>query len=328
MLAMRRRTLIPAGVLLVAAVIGRAQTNAPTNWTEYGGGKGQAYSELNEINASNVTRLQTTWTYHTRESGLWENTPVIVDNVVYFATQRHRVVALDATTGSELWTFDPKHNVGKRGVTYWPGDSTTGPRVFVAGDALIALDAKHGTPIDSFGQHGSVDMRAGIADAYPGALYSISSPPAVYKNLLIVGPATQEGPSKGPSGDPRAFDARTGKLVWRFHTVPQPGEPGNDTWGPDGWKDRSGPSQWGGITVDAERGLAFVPTGNPADSFYGGDRVGTNLYANSVVALDAATGALRWYFELAHHDIFDFDVSAPPALVDATVEGRKVPAIA
>src|SRR5581483_7539026 len=133
--------------------------------------------------------------------------------------------------------------------------------------------------------------------------------------------------SHGPSGDARAFDARTGKLVWRFHTVPQPGEPGSDTWGPNGGKDRAGPSLWGPITVDAERGLVFLPVGNPADSFYGADRKGTNLYANSVVALDAATGKYRWHIQMVHHDIFDYDVDAPPTLIDLTRDGRKIPAV-
>lgn len=135
--------------------------------------------------------------------------------------------------------------------------------------------------MESFGDHGVVNMRAGVTDEFGGVLYNISSPPAVYKNLLIVGPAVQEGPSQGPSGDPRAFDARTGRLVWRLRTVPQPGEPGNDSWGPHGFERRSGPSQWGGITVDPERGLAVIPIGNPSDSFYGADRKGMNRHANS-----------------------------------------------
>jgi quinoprotein glucose dehydrogenase len=145
---------------------------------------------------------------------------------------------------------------------------------------------------------------------------------------VIVGPATQEGPSRGPSGDPRGFDARTGKLLWRFHTLPQPGEPGSETWGPDGWKNRSGPSQWGAGTIDIERGLVFLPIGNPADSFYGADRKGTNLYANSVVALDALTGKLRWYYQMVHHDIWDYDISAPPALIEVKRDGKTIPALA
>ena len=137
---------------------------------------------------------------------------------------------------------------------------------------LIALDAKTGKPVTGFGDNGSVDLRAGVADKFPKASYAISSPPTIYRDVVIVGPATQEGPALGPSGDPRGFDVRTGKLLWIFHTVPRPGEPGNETWGPNGWKDRSGPSQWGPGTVDTKLGLVYLPIGNPADSYYGGDR--------------------------------------------------------
>src|SRR5262245_43462806 len=322
----------PVQVLLVLVlsigVVGRAADEA--DWRAYGRDPGgTAYSPLNQITTANVTRLRRAWTYHTGESGLWEDTPIVADNLMYFATQRHRVVALDATTGKEMWVVDPKDSrAGKRGVSFWPGDATHGARIFVAGLKLTALDARSGALATDFGDHGSIDMRIGIADKFPDAPYSIVAAPAIYKNLVIVGPALQEGPSKGPGGDPRAFDAVAGKLVWQFHAVPHPGEPGSESWGPDGWRDRSGPSQWGGITIDVERGLAFVPFGNPGDSFYGADRPGSNLYANSVVALDASSWARRWHFQMVHHDIYDFDLSAPPALVDATVNGRRVPAVA
>ena len=305
----------------------------PSEWPAYGRDPGGTkYSPLDQINTKNVGTLVRAWSYHTGEPGVnWENTPIVVGNVMYFATTKNRVVALEPETGKELWTFDPKATrTGEhRGVSYWPGDSKTKPRVILATQArLIALDAKTGKPAPDFGDNGEVNLRVGVADDYPKALYSISSPPTIYKGLIIVAPSTQEGPSKGPSGDPRAFDARTGKLVWRFHTVPQPGEPGNETWGPDGWKDRAGPSAWGAMTIDNERGMVFVPIGNPADSFYGADRKGSNLYANSVVALDAATGKLRWYFQLVHHDLFDYDISAPPTLVEATMNGKRIPAVA
>ena len=303
---------------LFAAQLAFAQS---PEWPGYGHDPGAArYSPLKQIDTTNVARLQRAWTYHTGESGNFETTPIVVDHVLYFSTPHQQIVALDPETGREIWKFDPHARTREhRGVAYWPGDSRTPPRiVFGTSDGrLMALDAKSGRPAAGFGDNGTVDLRAGITDAYGDAQYAITSPPAVWRNLIIVGPSTQETVSRGPSGDARAFDARTGKLVWRFHTIPQPGQPGNDTWGPDGWKDRAGPSLWGPITVDTERGMVFLPVGNPADSFYGADRKGANLYANSVVALNAADGKLLWYYQIVHHDIFDNDVDAPPALVQA-----------
>jgi glucose dehydrogenase len=319
-------------IVLIASVLPIAAQEA-ADWPSYGrDAGGTKYSPLDQINAKNVAKLAPAWTYHTADpGGTWEETPIVIGNVMYFATQKNRVIALDAETGKEIWNFDPKtpRTSEHRGVSFWVGDKQHPPRVILATAArLIELDAKTGKPVPDFGDNGEVNLRAGVADDYPRAHYAITSPPALFKNLIILGPSTQEGPSKGPSGDPRAFDALTGKLVWRFHAVPHPGEPGNETWGPDGWKDRAGPSAWGGITVDAANGLAFFPMGNPADSFYGADRHGQNLYANSLVALDAATGKLRWYFQLVHHDVFDLDASAPASLVEATLNGKRVPAIA
>ncbi len=303
------------------------------DWANYGRDPGGSkYSPLNQITPANVGKLAVAWTYHTTDPvGTWEETPIVVNHIMYFASRKHRVIALDGDTGKELWSYDPKtpRPSEHRGLSYWQGDAHNPPRIIHATDArIIELDTKTGKPVAGFGDNGEIDLLAGVTDDYPRARYVVSSPPAIYKNLIILGPSTQEGPSKGPSGDPRAFDARTGKLVWRFHTVPQPGEPGNESWGPDGWKDRAGPSAWGGMTVDAEKGIVFMPIGNPADSFYGADRKGTNLYANCVVALDAATGKLKWYYQITHHDIFDADVAAPPSLVEATLNGKRVPAVA
>jgi quinoprotein glucose dehydrogenase len=303
------------------------------DWPVYGrDAAGARYSPLDQINAQNVARLQRAWVYHTGDRGrAWEVTPIMADGLLYLATQNQRIVALEPETGREVWKFDPHSGPRElRGVTYWPGDHDTRPRIFfgTSDGRLIALDAKTGAIAGAFADNGTLDLRAGITDKFPRAAYGVTSPPAIYRNVLIVGPSTQEGPSLGPSGDPRGFDVRTGKLLWRFHTVPQPGEPGANTWGPDGWKDRSGPSQWGFATVDAERGLVFLPIGNAADSFYGADRKGTNLYANSVVALDALTGKLRWYYQTVHHDIWDYDLAAPPSLVEMKVNGKSVPAVA
>jgi glucose dehydrogenase len=317
-------------VCVGAVSVGSAQTN---DWPAYGhDAGGTRYSPLTQITPKNVAKLRRAWTYHTGEKGKdFETTPIVVNHVLYFSTQNQRIVALDPETGKELWTFDSQSSTkDHRGVSYWAGDPQTPARiVFGTGDGrLMELDAKTGKPVSGFGQDGAVDLRAGVADKFPRASYGISTPPAIYKDIVIVGPSTQEGPSLGPSGDVRGFDVRTGKMLWRFHTVPQPGEPGNDTWGKDGWKDRSGPSAWGFITVDQERGMVFVPVGNPADSFWGGDRKGTNLYSDCVVALDATTGKLRWYYQLVHHDLWDYDVAAAPALVEVKRDGRTIPAVA
>ncbi|HWE48707.1 MAG TPA: pyrroloquinoline quinone-dependent dehydrogenase [Bryobacteraceae bacterium] len=322
-------TCLFTGLLFTAVLMAQA----PGDWPNYGrDAGGTKYSPLNQITPANVNKLAVVWTYHTTDpGGTWEETPLVINHVMYFASQKNRTIALDADTGKELWQYDPKTpRVSEhRGVSYWPGDSSTPARIVLGtADRLIELDAKTGQPVAGFGDNGVINLRTGVADDYPRAHYAITSPPVIYKGLIILGPSTQESPTKGPSGDPRAFDAKTGKLVWRFHTVPQPGEPGNDTWGPEGWKDRSGPSAWGGMTLDAAKGLVFLPVGNPADSFYGADRPGTNLYANSVVALDAATGKLKWAYQIVHHDIFDADVAAPPSLVEATVNGKRVPAVA
>jgi quinoprotein glucose dehydrogenase len=305
-----------------------------TDWPVYGHDSGgMRYSPIAQIDVTNVGRLRRAWTWHTGEKGSqFQSTPIVVGNRMYLSTQLNRIVALEPETGKEIWSYDPKVRRARehRGVAYWPGDANAPARiVFATVDGrLIALDAATGAGIPSFGTNGEVDLRAGVADKFPGAAYGMTSPPAIYRDLAVVGPSTQETSSRGPSGDPRAFDIRTGKLVWRFHTVPQPGEPGNDTWGPDGWKDRAGPSLWGSISVDPVRGLVFLSTGNPADSWWGGDRKGTNLYANSVLALDAPTGHLRWHHQLVHHDIFDYDLPGGPTLIEAMKNGRRIPAVA
>ncbi|HKE28204.1 MAG TPA: PQQ-binding-like beta-propeller repeat protein [Bryobacteraceae bacterium] len=314
----------------MSTVVALAQTDWPVYGHDPGGSR---FSPLNQITTANVASLRRAWTYHSGETGAqFETTPIVVSGMMYLSTPRNRMVALEPETGKQIWSFDPKIARPRehRGVAYWPGDAHRSARiVFGTGDGrLIALDAKTGKPIPEFGEGGEVNLRAGVADLFPGATYSITSPPAVYRDLIIVGPNTQEGPSLGPSGDARAFDARTGKPVWRFHTVPQPGQPGSETWGADGWKDRSGPSLWGPINLDVERGLVFLATGNPADSFYGADRKGSNLYANCVIALDAATGQLRWFYQIVHHDIFDYDVPGNPTLIEAVQDGRRIPAIA
>ena len=308
-----------------------------TDWPSYGGDPGGTkYSTLSQINTQNVSKLQKAWIYEPNERGAggYEITPLVVDNVMYISTPRQRIVALDPETGKQIWEFDPapKRQGTHRGVSYWPGDAKTPPRIFFAtGDSrLVAVDAKTGKPADSFGENGGIDLRVGVADKFPDLTYYASSPPAVYKNLIILGPRTPESTpnAKGPVGDIRAFDARSGKLVWSFHSLPRPGEAGYETWGPDFWRDGGGPSAWAPFTVDEQNGLVFVPVGQPLGGGPAAARVGINLYSDSVVALDAATGKLRWYFQTVHHDVWDFDAPAPPALIDVVRNGRRTPAVA
>jgi glucose dehydrogenase len=323
------------GAALLAALL-VAGLLAQTDWPQYGHDPGgERYSPLKQITTDNVSKLKPAWTWDPGESSLsFETTPLVIGNVMYVSTPRERVVALDADTGKELWSFDTRVTSPSthRGVSYWPGDAQTQtqPRI-IAGTSdgrLFALDAKTGQPASSFGDNGLVNLRAAFADKFPTALYGISSPPAIYRNLLIFGPRTQESGAKGPSSEIRALDARTGKQVWSFHTLPQPNEPGYETWGPEFWKDGAGPSAWAQITVDTARGMVFVPVGNPSGGGDPAGRKGKNLYSNSVIALNADTGKLIWYYQLVHHDVWDYDVTAPPALVDVVQNGKKIPAVA
>ena len=334
---------VTLAIMFAAALVAVAfsqVTPQKGDWPEYGRDPGGSrYSPLTQINTTNVDRLDRAWTYHTGETGRsFEATPILINDVLYLSTPKQNVVALNPETGAEIWKAEIwKHDIEStaslresRGVAYWPGDQKTPPRIlFGTGDGrLIALDAKTGALVAGFGDNGCVDLRIGVADKFPKGSYGISSPPTIYRDVVIVGPATQEGPSLGPSGDPRGYDVRTGKLLWVFHTVPRPGEPGNDTWGPNGWVDRAGPSQWGPRTLDTKLGLIYIPIGNPAGSLYGGDRPGNNLYSASIIALDALTGKLRWARQIVHHDLWDYDMSAPPALVEVKRNGKEIPALA
>jgi quinoprotein glucose dehydrogenase len=317
-------------VLAVAALLAAAPASAQTagDWRGLAGGpRADRYAPFTQITRDNVKTLIPVWQHVLPQRGAWQLTPLVVDGVLYAQDLDGNAFALDAETGRRLWRFSTGVKARMRAPAWWPGDGTHGPRLIVAvGDRIYALDAATGKPAAGFGgARGYIDIREGFAG--PKVPYRLSSPPAVYKNLLIAGPATQEFGSKGPPGDPRAYDAVTGKLVWRFHIVPRPGEANAGSWGPDGWQGRSGPSTWGLMSVDDETGLVFIPVAQPADNYVGIDRPGDNLYSDSVLALDAATGTYRWHFQMVHHDLWDYDVSAPPALVDLTVKGSKVPAL-
>lgn len=314
-------------------------------WPSYGGDPGGTkYSPLKQIDRTNVTRLKVAWTYHTgdisdgKESPIrsaFEATPLVVDGVMYVTTAFSRLIALDPETGKELWEFDPRIDREKpynllmnRGAAYWSDAASR--RVFVGtlDGRLFAVDAASGKAVDSFGRGGSIDLREGVADRFPGRGYGMSSPPAIYKNLVICGSITADGEPRGPSGDVRAFDARTGRQVWRFHTVPQKGEYGNDTWEGDSWKDRAAVNAWSLLSVDVERGIVYLPLTSPATDFYGGDRKGANLFGDSLVALNASTGERLWHFQTVHHNLWDYDLPAQPNLVTVQRGGNLVPAVA
>jgi len=319
-------------------------------WRSYGGDVGGTrFSTLRQINRSNVARLKRAWTYHMGEMDRganetdrhhvapFESTPLVIDGVLYFSTPSNRVIALDAESSKEIWQFDPQAGqTGRRqyfqhrGVAYWENKKGDDRRILFGtfDGRLIALDAKTGKPCHDFGKNGEIDLRKGVADAFPGAEYAVTSPPAIYQDLVITGAAVPEYASKGPSGAVRAFDVGSGKLVWIFHTIPDPGEAGHESWKEEAWKDRTGTNVWSLMSVDTERGLVFLPVGSASYDFYGADRKGMDLFSNSLVALDAATGKLVWYYQMVHHDIWDYDMPAQPVLISLRRHGKEIPAVA
>jgi quinoprotein glucose dehydrogenase len=288
---------------------------------------GQRFSPLRQITPANVAKLQPAWTFDTGANGI-QVTPLVVSGIMYISAGND-VVALEPETAKVLWRYTAPANVSRRGVAYWPGDRESAPRLFFgAGDRMVALDAERGTPVDGFGDGGSVDLKASVRGAVDGR-FSLASPPSIYKNIVITGGNNgEQSPSTGLYGDVRGWDARTGKLLWSFHTVPRAGEPGVETWDGGSWKNRSGTNVWSFFTIDVERGLVFAPLGAPTSDYYGADRHGANLYGNSLVALDATTGKLKWHQQLVHHDLWDYDLPAAPTLIDVTRNGRAIPAVA
>ncbi|HLK64366.1 MAG TPA: pyrroloquinoline quinone-dependent dehydrogenase [Bryobacteraceae bacterium] len=328
---------------------------------------GMRFSPLTQLTPENVGQLKVAWVYHMRHetdsvsargafapdgeapppaaggppggrggrrggSGFLpsEVTPLVIGGIMYITTPYSRVAAIDPVTGKELWTFQlPAGNPSTRGLEYWSGDTQT-PAQVVFGSSngkLYSLDAKTGKPNEAFGDNGIVNLNTPeIMQGLPGR-NALSSPPVVYKNLVIAGGTTQENPPKGPAGDVRAWDMHTGKLVWTFHSIPRAGEKFNDTWAGDSWKNRSGVNVWGFLTVDAQRGIVYMPFGAPSVDQYGGDRAGDNLFSTSLVAADANTGKYLWHFQVVHHDIWDADMTGAPALIDVKQNGKTIPAV-
>lgn len=311
------------------------------DWRGYGyDATGRRFSPLKQIDTSNVSRLRPVWKYGIAGAGdpnpanrlasTTEAVPIMVGGILYTPTIQHNIVALEPETGEELWKYDLGKASGTlRGVTYWQGDRDAPPQIFVgtSDGALIALDAKTGKLVPGFGDKGTVDLRPGVTQNFPDAPYHISTPGVIYRNLIIAGAQGKEDDPDGPAMDVRAWDLHTGKLAWTFHTIPHPGEPGYETWPKDNWIKAGSPAAWGAATVDEERGLVFLPIGQPAAQYYGGARHGQNLYSSSIVALDANTGKVRWYFQLTHHDMWDYDAEAAPSLMDVMHDGRRIPVV-
>ena len=307
-----------------------------TGWAVYrADASGTAYSPLDQINRETVGQLEVAWTYHTGDASPGNRSaiqcnPLVANGTMYVTSPQLKVIALDPASGKELWRFDPflggQASGVNRGVTYW--ESADDRRIFMsAGPYLYALNADNGALIGSFGREGKVDLREGLGRDPAKLAVWATSPGIIFKDLLIQGTALGEGYDAAP-GFIRAFHALTGKVAWTFHTIPQPGEPGYDTWPKNAYQEVGGVNSWAGMSLDENRGLVFVPTGSAAFDFYGGNRKGKNLYANCLLALDAATGRLIWYYQLVHHDLWDYDLPAPPNLVTVRQNGKEVDGVA
>lgn len=333
-----------AGFICLLLLLGaRAMAEDPSaEWRFHGRDPGGSrYSPLNQINTENVHRLEPAWVYRTgdiAEPGAHyaECTPLVIDNVMYIITPFSRLIALNATTGEKLWNFDPNPpldlaengggGLASRGVAYW--ESGSKKRVFlpVRDGRLYSIDIGTRKPDPQFGKGGLINLREGLPRG--GAYLFLSSPPMVCENTVIQGFGINDSSDRQPYVPLRAFDAHTGAVKWTFHTIPREGEAGNETWEGDSWKNRGGCNVWSLMGMDAERGIVYLPVGAPNNDKYGGDRHGDNLFANSIVALDAKTGKRLWHYQLVHHDVWDYDMAAAPNVVDLQIDGNAVPAVA
>lgn len=335
-------------ILLVALALAACTKNNNTSynsWRVTGGSKENIrYSTLTSIDSSNVSDLKVAWTYHTGDADTVNHSqiqcnPIIVDGIMYATSPKLKLVAVDATNGQEKWVFDPTNGIDEgnqrtrfimnnnRGVVYW--ESGEDKRIlYTASSNLYAIDANTGKPVTSFGSNGLVDLHAGLGRDVDDLFVTATSPGIIYKDLLILGTRVSEGSDAAP-GHIRAYDVRTGKQAWIFHTIPHPGEVGYETWEDTAaYKHIGGANSWSGFSLDEKRGIVFAPTGSASFDFYGGMRKGANLFANSTLALEAATGKYIWHFQNIHHDIWDRDIPTAPALVTVTHDGKKIDAVA
>lgn len=304
-----------------------------TDWPVYRGkAAANQFSSLTQINATNVSQLEPAWTYHTGDAG--ERTaiqcnPIVIDGIMYVTSPRLAVIALDAKSGQEIWKYTPESENTisgvNRGVTYW-SDGEESRILFTAGHHLMALNAESGELIQNFGQNGKVDLREHLKYPPEDLSMAVTSPGIIHKDLIIMGSATGEGYNSSP-GYVRAYDVRSGKLAWVFHTIPQEGEPGYDTW--QWWEDEwyGAVNVWGGLSLDEERGWVFLATGSPSYDFYGANRKGKNLYGNSVIAVNATTGEYIWHYQVLHHDLWDYDLPCAPSLTTIKMDGKEKDAV-
>ena len=308
-----------------------ADTHA--TWRAYGGAAdGAQYSSLHQIDRSNVNKLKKVWSYQTGDDLLYAFNPLVVDNVMYVMARTNSIVALDATTGKEIWTHPTGAKtplITNRGIDYWESPDRSERRLLFAVDNhLHAIDARTGQSIVDFGNGGGTDLREGLGrDPNTLTLVQSTNPGRIFEDLLILGSATNEEYDSGP-GDIRAYNVRTGKLIWSFHTIPHPGEPSYETWPKDAWKTAGGANAWSGMALDSHRGVVYVPTASPKYNFYGANRKGSNLYGNCLLAINARTGKLLWYFQMIHHDIWDYDNATTPMLTTVRRDGELIDVVA
>ena len=326
----RRAVLAGASAAALAPALPAVAATGPNvDWPQYGGDHGGTrYSTLTQINKQNVSRLKQAWRFDVAAAAM-QTQPIVVDRTLYAFSPDGNVIALDAATGQQKWSFKLAQTPrgGGRGITYWTDGRER--RLIVPANFLIyALDPETGQPIPSFGDAGKIDIRIGLRDPNPeNNQMRISSPPSLYKDIFIVNGGVPENSPSVP-GDIRGYDVRTGKLLWTFHTVPRPGEVGYETWPAEAWKTAGGVNAWQGMVVDEKAGVLFAALGSPSDDFWGGDRHGDNLFGNSVLAINATTGKRIWHYQTVRHDMWDADFAPPPILMTVTRNGRKVEAVA
>lgn len=310
-----------------------ARAAADRDWSTYLGDKsGSHYSTLDQITPDNVAKLTVAWTWRAGDargdSTQIQCNPLVIDGVIYATTPSLSLVALDAATGELRWRFDPLEPTGvNRGLAWW-ADGEDQRILFGAGKWLQAVDARTGALINSFGVGGRVDLSLAMGRDATGFAVQANTPGIVYGDLIVMGMRLGEGPAPAAPGPIRAYNVRTGRLAWVFNTIPHPGEAGHETWPAEAWNYVGGVNVWTGMTVDEKRGLLFCPTGSAAFDFWGGDRVGDNLYANCLLALRIETGELVWHYQFVHHDLWDRDLPAPPNLLTVQRDGWAIDAVA